>query len=228
LKIHDAYYEFWAKAFGVSLEEIKSKVPLTVSSGHYVKKHGDQFVFSYEDLLNGKKILAGVADRINSLHPIENLEIAFDDIDYVLIETKDFKPHASLTGEIRSIITESQMTEFYADCSEDDKDTLDLNFDSGADFGFGLYNNNQLDAVARYVPTKTVKQVADLTMLVRNGARGHGFSSAVMSALIQNVLEKNLCPKYRVRSDNVASIAVAKKLGFTATHRLLARKLPSN
>lgn len=240
----ECYYRFWAKAFDLSLEQIRSTQPQIVCEGHYVSRHGDEFIFFYQDLLSGKKILAASpanqekffakltaqdvsnmdAKAIRNLDPFKAMEVAFSDIDYCLNDPNDFIFSFKGQSDIRKLSVQDtdHLNEFYSDCSEDDKDTLDLEIET--DFALGLFEQNRLSAVARYVPTKTVSQVLDLTMLVRNNRRGEGLSTVIMSELVEAALKQNLWPKYRVKEDNFASIAVAKKMNFKPTHRLLAWK----
>ena len=49
--------------------------------------------------------------------------------------------------------------------------------------------------------------------------RGKGYGKAVVSAAVEWCFEKDILPVYYARSDNIASLALAKSLGFTVMNR---------
>jgi len=219
----DSYFNLWTKAFGLSPEELSTGDLSIVSSGYYVERHQDKYVFSYKDELLGKRVLAASERNLATVREtswLENHSPAFRDIDFCLADKNSF---LKVTGDfyIRPLFNhqEAELESFYQDCSEDDKDTLDLTFEN--ETVLGLYQNNLLAGVARFVPIRNTS-IADITVLVRNEMRGRGFSAPLVSRLVELILAEGLLPKYRVGETNLASIAVAKRLGFYPRFRVLA------
>lgn len=240
-KNHDFYLQFWSKIFGIPAFQLKNSEAEILSSGFYIEKHGDKYIFFYMDFSTGKKVLAASENNLSELrrnfdvqalsqHDVESLRsedyfrglpLAFRDIDYGFSSIEGFKPVSSAGFDIRYIDVDhrQEIEEFYQDCSEDDKDTLDLTFEN--ETALGLYVENKIVAIARYTPLRET-QIADITVLVRRTARGKAYSAPLVSKLVERILRNNLVPKYRVEENNHASIAVAKKLGFKPMFRLLA------
>jgi len=147
-------------------------------------------------------------------------KLAFKDIDFCLSDEKAFKPLTGASFDIRPLTNpqDPAIVEFYSDCSEDDKDTLDLTFEN--EVAFGIYQQKSIAGIARYASIRDT-QIADITVLVRNSARGQGLSVPLVSCLIEKILPEGLVPKYRVEENNLPSIVIAKKLGFTPRFRVL-------
>lgn len=235
----DTYFSLWSKAFGLSSEELAQANLSVVTSGYYVERHEDEYVFFYLDEATGKQVLAcsennlveikkelgadlsGLQfDRVREARWFKDRKLAFKDIDYCLLNAADFKPVVTEGFDIRALTNpeDPAIEDLYTDCSEDDKDTLDLTFEN--EVVVGIYQQERLMGIARHTPIRDT-QIADITVLVRNSARGQGLSTPLVSRLVELILTAGLVPKYRVQEDLLSSIAIAKKLGFTPRFRVL-------
>ena len=85
----------------------------------------------------------------------------------------------------------------------------------------GLFNQGRLAAIARFAPIRDTG-IADITVVVRKGERGLGFSTPLVSEIIKLALKEGFEPKYRVDESNGASIAIAHRLGFKPLSHILA------
>lgn len=244
--IPEHYYNFWAKMFNLSLDQIQSSNVEIVTTGHYVEKHKEAYIFFYRDLFNGKTICAASAENmkkingtfkindlssmdsqtIRNIGPFAKMDLAFCDIDYCLLDTSSLKLFTAHNFDIR-ILSESNLTaieKFYARISEDEKDVLDLNLEK--DFGIALFDDDgSIVGISRYFPIRYAMNLADVSVVIDSRARGKRYGSALVSAIIQNLLKKNLNLKYRVKEDNHSSIQIAKKLGLVPGFHLLAFKV---
>ncbi|AZZ35487.1 hypothetical protein CIK05_01280 [Bdellovibrio sp. qaytius] len=224
------YYNYWSKIFDLELNTLLDANPMLNKSGRYITKHGDKYIYFYQDLTNSKKILtASLKNQImynlnvndlsylNSanINNFKNLHLAFHDIDYGFSRPTDFIKHQTISTNllIKKINAEdtSTLDDFLKLCSEDDIDTLDLDLTN--DYALGAYINNQLIGVSRYVKIRET-QVADITVLIAPMFRNQKSSIPLVSEIVENILSNDLCPKYRVKEDNLASMKIAEKLGF--------------
>jgi RimJ/RimL family protein N-acetyltransferase len=238
------YKKFWATMFGYSIEEMARPVFSITTSGFYIERHEDSYVFFYTDLISGKQILA--ASEINlaelqfEVSPEElfklnsqsirlapyfrDLTLVYKDLDYGLLDKADFTPVNSQSFDIQPLngSETSDLAVFLADCSENDRDTLDVTFNE--EVVLGLYNQGQLAAISRYAPIRD-SGIADITVVVRNGERGRGFACPLVSEIIKLALKDGYEPKYRVDENNRASIAIAERLNFKPLSQILAWKV---
>ena len=235
----DTYVDFWSKMFGLSSKELSSSTLSIVTAGHYVERHQDKYVFFYYDEFYGKKILAcseknlmktqEITGEILNKLDIESIrdalwfreaDLAFRDIDFCLASKNSFKSVDSNNFDIRPLEAHqtAEIEKFYSDCTEDDKDTLDLTFEN--EVALGIYQNSVLAGIARYTQIRSTA-IADITVLVRKAARSQGLSTPLVSRLVDLIFVENLFPKYRVEESNLSSIAIAKKLGFQPRFRIL-------
>lgn len=235
------YKKFWATMFGYSIEEMDRPDFAVTVSGFYIERHEDNYVFFWTNLVSKKTILAisemnlselqyelssGDLQKLD-LHTIrkaayfKDLELTFKDIDFGFADKADFKPAASEGFTIKTLTGEekSDLELFYSDCSGKDIETLDLSFDE--EVALGLYNQGRLTAISRYAPIRE-SGIADITVVVRNGERGLGYSTPLVSEVIKLALAQGYEPKYRVDESNTASIAIAQRLGFKPLSHILA------
>ncbi len=230
------YYEFWSKAFALSLAELRTPHFALSTAGTYVEKHHNKYLFLYTDLASGKKILAGTSaviatlgqvDRANPPEELPGLTASFRDIDYGFPAASDFYPMPAnskvhikpVTGRDRSAIEE-----FLKGCSEDDQDTLDLTFEN--EFALGLFDGGKILGVSRYAAIKDNSKLVDITVMMTPTARGLGLAAPLVSQLIEEIFKCGLYPKYRVSVDNAASLAVARKLGLRPMYKLITYAIP--
>lgn len=236
------YKKFWATMFGFSIEEMARPGYSVTTAGYYIERHEDSYVFFWTDLISKKYILAASAMNIAELQfevsPMElqkldsqsirtapyfkDLTVTYKDIDFGLIDTSDFKPIVTDALPIKNLdgSEKSDLEMFFTDCSENDRDTLDVTFDDG-EVVLGFYNQGRLAAISRFAPIRDTG-IADITVVVRNGERGLGFSTPLVSEVIKLALQEGFEPKYRVDESNGASIAVANRLGFKPLSHILA------
>ena len=228
---------FWDLAIGIDLSQ-----PLSFSSnGRYVEKFGDRFVFYCEDLATRNKAFIGPSEwieklqrepllrdcdrsSVRALKPFCDLKLAFKDLDYLSPQSSDTTLASLPFGYSICIIDQStDLADFYSDCSESDRDTLDLTFDGEA--AFAVFRDTTIAAVSRYLPVRNTN-LADITVVVRNSERGHKLSAPLVCHTINDILAHDLFPKYRVDEDLVASRKTAERLGLVARYQLLAWEVP--
>ena len=215
-----ALEEFWRSALGVTP---LAQTLIFSAGGHYVEKHGDAYVFLFTDLLDGARVFAARPER-HALHArLAGLEVAFDDLDYLV---ESFQPRP-LPPSARRLAAEdaSALALFLAACGEDDADTLDLT--PGEDLAFGAFApDGALLGVSRFTPIRRAPTLADVTVLVAPAARGRGLSTPLVSAVVAEARARGLTVKYRVGETNRASRAVAERLGLLPRYRLMTYRVP--
>ena len=227
--------------FGYSIEELDRPAFAVTVSGFYIERHEDNYVFFWTNLISKKTILAISEMNLSELQYelssgdlqkldlqtvrkapyFKDLELVYKDIDFGFLDKADFKPALSkgLTIKPLSGDEKSDLEFFYSDCSGKDIETLDLSFDE--EVALGLYHQGRLAAISRYAPIRD-SGIADITVVVRNGERGFGHSTPLVSEIITLALAQGYEPKYRVDETNAASIAVALRLGFKPLSHILA------
>ncbi len=212
------YGIFWQKALGVKGESLLSGFTRS-SSGLYVERHQKKYVFLFTDLTTYARVLAGHPHRLEKLgdqSPEQGLRIKFDDLDYGFEKEVSFRPGTTppvgVTVQKLTIKDKRTLSGFRKKCSSKDWDTLDLNL--GKDYALGLFLDHDLLGVARFAKMKAAPRLVDITVIVLRKARGKGYSTVLVSKLIEAILSKRLIPKYRVAEKNVQSRAVAKRLGL--------------
>jgi GNAT superfamily N-acetyltransferase len=236
------YFDFWSKALGVSIEEMSSTNNTISIDGRYLARHNGRYVYLFRDLHLGKCIFTAKKEYFDDLEtnfekdfetvhlPNDDSEIerillqnkaspTFCDIDYCL-PLREFNYQANDLC-IRPLKNQqaSGLQEFLNAVTEEERDILDLNFEG--EFAFGLYQGGHLQGVCRSVQVRDT-QIADITVLVAETARGKGFGKSLVSSVVDDVLNRNLVPKYRVEENNQASRRVAEQLGFVPRFRIKA------
>jgi len=97
----------------------------------------------------------------------------------------------------------------------------------------GAFSGQELAALASY--ELWGEQIAHIAVVTHPAFRGQGFATIAVSTLTEMVLERTLLPQYRTLETNVASIALARRIGFAEYATSLAirfaptqprRKLP--
>lgn len=231
--------------FNLSLTQIEATESYCVTGGRYIEKYKDEYVFFYSNLLTGQNILSASptnmrnirnnfdvkqlsklnAESIRSENPFAQMELAFCDIDFCLMQSTDLVVQHAQNFDIRTITEKEHaaVEEFLSHISEDDRDTLDLSLEK--DFAIGLYDESgSIVGMARYALIRNTENLVDVSIVITENARRKGYAIAIMTVLTQNISSKNLRFKYRVKEDNVPSIEIAKRLGLTPVFRLLAFK----
>lgn len=224
------YYEFWTKFLGLSQSELNSSESVINSNGRYIEKHEDKFIFFYQDIQNLKKVLIASSKNLDiyqisesdldqlSAHSVKDfkkLNLVFHDIDYGLTSVEQFTPNILLTELVEfkkiSIKDQSEVENFKSECSEDDIDTLDFNLEN--DVAYGAFLNNKLIGISRYLIIRET-QIADITVVVSPNYRNQKISAPLVSKVVESILSYGYVPKYRVQTENFASIKIAERLGF--------------
>ena len=232
------YYEYWNKFFHSTTADLQKSTPLVTNKGRFVEKYGDQYIYFFQDLATNKKIIAATDNSLKKInlaedqiaqydsqsirsHPaFKNYKLAFYDIDYGLDKTEFsyVSPFKDLNIKPLNSDDHNILDLFYLDCSDDDKETLDLNLEQ--DTALGAFYQNKLVAVARYITIRET-YIADITVVTGTTYRGKRYSTPLVSELVKLILSKNLCPKYRVQDTNMPSIKIAERLGFKPYFHLL-------
>lgn len=212
------YELFWQKALGVKVDSLNSGFTRS-STGKYLERHQRKYVFFYTDLKSYARVLAGHPARLERLgnqSPERSLKLTFNDLDYGLLNSSSFKPSAPPTGEVKiQRLTKKHKKEiagFRKKCSRKDWDTLDLAL--ADDYALGLFKQRELLGIARFAKMPSVPKLVDITVVLARKARGRGYSTVLVSNLLETVLRKKLVPKYRVAEKNAASRAIAERLGL--------------
>lgn len=231
------YCNFWSEFLGLSTTELLSPNYVINSSGRYIEKHQDKFVFLYQDLKSLKKVLIASAKNIENYQiktadldklPLDTakdfkkMTLAFHDIDYGLTSAEHFTPFDISTSSIeiqRLSLADQAATEHFSNrCSEDDIDTLD--FDLETDIAYGAFLQNKLIGVSRYLVIRETN-VADITVVVSSEYRNQKISTPLVSKIVERILADGYIPKYRVQTENIASIKIAERLGFKPLFQIL-------
>lgn len=237
------YFQFWARALGLEVEQLRSKTPEFSSSGRYVERHGDKYIYFSRNPLTGKNIFTASPANLRqlteqiSLMQLSTLDtesvrkvpflmahkVEFSDVDYCLPEQGSLNLKLKGTANIRPLAAsdEALLDDFYGRCSENEKDTLDLRLD--ADFALGHFETpHLLTSVARFARIPDSSSLADLTVVTTDSARGKGYASHLVSELVREVQARALKPKYRVGVENLASVAIAHRLGLVAGFQIMS------
>lgn len=213
--------------FGLSSASIGTSTPAWTTRGRYVKSHGDKYIFYFHDPRSKKNIISGSEKKLvrlqreitdlDRLRPhklppaLNNRKLAFADIDFVLQKRLKKIRH---NKEVRALthFDHATVRKFLRSCSAEDRDTLDLRLKE--DKAFGVFLNGKLAGIARYAKIPRAPKIADITVLVHRRHRGKGLSTPLVYELCKDILRRKLIPKYRVGENNLASIAIARRLGF--------------
>jgi RimJ/RimL family protein N-acetyltransferase len=225
-----AYRKFWAKVFALSQAELGLRKLSTTVTGPYVEKYGKRFIFLFEDLATKKRVIAGSPQREGSLRwsLVCRMKLNFDDLDYGLPRRSAFRSALLPDKNVRiARLTRRQIRavhSFRRQCSARDWDTLDLTFKN--EYVLGLFEGKKILGIARYAGIRNQPQLADITVVLLRRARGHGYSTPLVSALMEKILARGLLPKYRVGRNNHQSRAIAEKLGLRPLFSLRTFALP--
>ena len=105
------------------------------------------------------------------------------------------------------------MNDFFKHCSEEDLDDADIDLDEPDPVIFCGFYDNQIVAYAshRYFP----EGIADIGVLIHPDHRKKGYGLDVVSHDTRWCLDNNIIPMYRVWENNIGSVSLVKKLGFT-------------
>lgn len=231
------YCEFWGHFLGLSTTELLSPDYVINSSGRYIEKHQDKFVFLYQDLKSLKKVLVASSKNVekfkfklddlkclnlDTAKDFKKMTLEFHDIDYGLTSAALFIPSNSFSKsiEIRKLSpNDLEASEnFKNSCSEDDVDTLDFNLET--DIAYGAFLQNKLIGVSRYLVLRDTK-IADITVVISSEYRNQKISTPLVSKIVESILADSLTPKYRVQTENIASIKIAQRLGFKPLFQIL-------
>jgi RimJ/RimL family protein N-acetyltransferase len=223
------YSTFYAQAFGKGTRTPHNEKTVFTSHGTYLRRHKNKYIFLFCDFVTGQFTVAASAKNQKDIAK-QKVKLIYDDFDLVLSSRNAFRPNALKSRDLRigplSKSDSKQIKSFYKKCGQADIDTLDLTFKRK--FALGLYRNEEILGIARAAHIKRIPRMVDITVLLARSARGRGLSTPLVSALVKEILARRLVPKYRVASNNMASLAVADRLGFTVLGRLLTlrRKRP--
>lgn len=222
-------YGFWSYAFQVSSDDLKSGSFHTSSKGFYIERNLD-VIYLFDNLITGSKFLIANQENVDyitkllsskninsrsilDLDKFDNYNLEFDDIDLFLNKRPLIELNESNLKKISK--NDKDLIElFYKDLSRDDIDTLDLDFEEKTTMAFAVYSDDAIAAIGRYYIIPTEKGTMDITLVTSEKYRGRGFASLLLKKMISLGLENNLVPRYRVKTDNIASIKVAEKLSF--------------
>lgn len=223
------FYGFWSYAFQVSADDLRDGKFHTSSKGFYIERN-PSVIYLFDNLITGSKILVANQDNISyineyitskdidlqtilNLEKFNNYSCRFDDLDLFLNKKPLIDINESNLKQLT--LNDNELIElFYKDLSEDDIDTLDLDFENNTTRAFAIYSYDVIAAIGRYYIIPTEKGTMDITLVTNEKYRGRGFASLLLKKMISLGLENNLVPRYRVKTDNVASIKVAEKLHF--------------
>src|SRR5690606_13570184 len=166
-----------------------------------------------------KEIVAGTPSNIGNGLNIQNLKCEYNDIDYILGKVADFNPvESALCFRELTHADADDLNLFYSRISEDDRDTLDLDFSHGK--AFGVFRDHELASVACYFLLKDEPRIADITVVTANPYRGNGYGLVAVSKVVQIILSQGLFPRYRVNEHLASSVSIALKLGFKPRYQI--------
>ncbi|MDW5417356.1 GNAT family N-acetyltransferase [Iodobacter sp. CM08] len=240
---------FWQSALGLTNAEMLSSKHAISHAGHYLSKSGEQSIFHFTHLANGKQVLALPEKTLPLLASIDlnknrmlidaailaaGFVEQYRDIDYYPKSNNQINSFKCISNSIQclnssSLLFKELLPDFLRQQTAEDLDVLDLEDDEAV----ALVADGAIQAIARYVPLKLSPLIADITVLVNPGARQGALATTVVSRLCELILSRGLIPRYRVAHDHSASIKVAEKLGFTPQFTITAWRIkagdsPSN
>lgn len=209
------YRSFWAKSFGLGLRELNSREFRTVTSCPYLQKFKGKYIFLFTDLTRKNRILAAPESRLEDFWS-QTARLQFNDIDYGLPSKSSFRP-VELKDNGLSIVrltakNKKAIRIFYRGCSKKDRDTLDLTFKN--EFALGLMRGQKILGIARYARLRDSRELVDITVVLLRSVRGKGYSTPLVSKLIEKLLDRGFIPRYRVAEENTASRSIAARLGL--------------
>ncbi|MGD2148031.1 MAG: GNAT family N-acetyltransferase [Anaerolineae bacterium] len=102
--------------------------------------------------------------------------------------------------------------DLYDACSEIDLDEAEIYVDKPDPVIFGLFDGSLLVAYASHRYWGRI--IADIGVLIHPAYRSRGLGKAVVSVLCGWCLEKDVLPMYRVHTDHLHSLGIARALGF--------------
>jgi GNAT superfamily N-acetyltransferase len=234
--VDSACYAYWSNGLDIPVSKLKSGECLFVTSGRYIERvpgrvyvvfdylhHTCVFagpghlVEAFQSRYTPEEIAAFDADTILQCGFFEQRKPCFNDLDHYLPVPKQLTPVSSAC-ELIELSKDSDLSVFYADCSEDDVDTLDLDMDT--DVALAGVIDGEVVGVASYrVPAES--QIGDITVLVRRAFRGQGLAVPLVSALIERMESAGFVPHYRAAVHNAKSLSVARRLGFQLAQQIL-------
>lgn len=224
------FYGFWTYATNLPKDALLDGSFHITTSGFYLERN-PLAVYLFNNLLTGSTVLIAnechvekihnqllenevLADKILQLEDFRNHRLEFDDLDFFLISKPEIKANDQ---EVIEISNEDQelINNFYAKLSEDDIDTLDLDFENNTTKAWAVIDNeNKALAIGRYYLIPTEKGTMDITLATIKNHRGKGYASKLLNQILSSGINNQNIPRYRVKTDNISSIKVAEKLGF--------------
>ncbi|MGE8555445.1 MAG: GNAT family N-acetyltransferase [Chryseobacterium jejuense] len=79
---------------------------------------------------------------------------------------------------------------------------------------YGIFENNQLVAATSMYPWQDT-QLSDIGVITLDQFRGKGYAKQAVEIISKAALEEGYEPQYRCQLDNIASVALAKKLNLS-------------
>ena len=231
------FLSFWQKALGVSQAQLLDGKTHLSTDGAYLTRNNN-LVYIFSNFTEKSKILTAnsqnlnfIKDQfspiniINQVEEFSKFEIAYDDVDmylkYHLIRPK--KLHNTYILEFYSPNDANKLNQFLSTCSEDERDILDLH--NSVDKIWVIIKDQEIVAVGSYCTIPSFPDMTDITLLTSKLHRNNGLASNILHAITEDILSLNLIPRYRVGTDNLASIKVAEKLGLSKFNQIKALKI---
>ncbi len=144
--------------------------------------------------------------------------IILNDPDFLFYRAADRPLQQALSASVRRL-TEADhdaFDQFYQSASPQDRDDAWVEFDHAA--VFGTFDGDRLVCAASMVPWRE-SPLADLGVLTLPDARGRGNARAVIAAIADHAVAAGYEPQYRCQTDNGASVALARSVGFASLGR---------
>lgn len=225
--------DFWEFALCLSKEQLSDGGFHTSSEGFYIDR-SPEMIFLYHNLKTQTKALIATKEnqqlllthfsdkdlsfeKIKTLPQFKDYKLLFDEIDFYIEGAPVFPLLRKANVSLREITRddEKELRRFYAQISQEDRATLDLDFDDPSTKAIAVFENEEISTIGRYFVISTENGTMDITLATRDQSRKKGHATLCAIEILKDGLAKNLIPRYRMKTDNFSSRKVAEKLGFS-------------
>ncbi|MBP8016673.1 GNAT family N-acetyltransferase [Candidatus Gracilibacteria bacterium] len=104
--------------------------------------------------------------------------------------------------------------DFMGKCTENERYNVYMDFETDFHNFYAYFYEDNIVAIGEYSKIHGDDEVVSLSIIVKEGCRGKGYGKAVVNAMTHKIIEASLVPQYRADPKNIASINLAKSLGY--------------
>lgn len=240
MKYINKYQSFWHKNLSIQKDFFQNNTFTQTSSGTYLDKYKD-FFFIFQDLNHGSICISANNEKLQLLNKTKEFEyknldaikksfiknnynLIYEDFDmylnYQLI--KPISPDKIYTLHKYNSSDKNLVIDFINTLNEEDKDILDLN-DNFSELEIWYFKfNNQIVSIGTYFTFTQNNKITDITLVTKEDFKNKKLATNILFEILNDIVQKNLVPRYRVAIDNLPSIKIAEKLGLSKYNKILA------